>query len=189
MAEPGFVPASDPQLPTASPIGEPVRGGHPDPELMALPGLEQLRRQIAGEVPESPLSRLTGLRLLSVGDGTAGVRMPLTGWLGAGQGTLPPPWFCAPPAGRVQGGIVALLADQTLSCAVATRLPSGTGLSLVELKLNLLRPLASDGRRAHAEGRVVHAGHRIAVATAEVTGADGRVIAIASGSGFVKTPA
>jgi uncharacterized protein (TIGR00369 family) len=331
MAAPSFVPASDPQLPTASPIGEPVRGGHPDPELMALPGIEQLRRQIAGEVPESPLSRLTGLRLLSVGDGTASFRMPLTGWLDAGQGTVPPgfltvpadaamacavmsqmpawtpfttselalrvlraprpdgmilaegrvidrgrpvtlsevtlrdeagallahgsslcvtlpavsphaadprrhpgtaetpdpwqrplirlgselpplhiftglavasaeggsaaltlpasSWFCAPPAGRVQGGIVALLADQTLSCAVATRLPSATGFSLVELKLNLLRPLASDGRRAHAEGRVVHAGRRIAVATAEVTGADGRVIAIASGSGFVKTPA
>jgi uncharacterized protein (TIGR00369 family) len=231
MAVPDLASDQSPKLPAASPIGEPVRGGHSDPELLALPGLEQLRRQIAGEVPEAPLSRLTGMRLVSVEPGTASFRMPLTpvapcpvlrparGMLtipadaamacavmsqpalhtftgitvasaddGAAVLTLPASaWFCAPPAGRVQVGIVALLTDQALSQAVATVIPARSDFALVELKLNLLRPLASDGRLARAESRVVHAGRRIAVATAEVTDAAERTIAIASGSGLIGT--
>lgn len=337
MARPDFasaptaLPAESP-LAAGSPIADPVRGGHPDPGLLALRGVEQLRRQIAGEVPEAPLSRLTGMRLISAGDGTASFRMPLTGWLEAGRGTVglgplaipadaamacavmsrlpawtpfttselilrvlraprpagwihaegrvidpgpavalsevslrddagtlvahgssacvmlpsvephaatappeypeaadtPDPWqrsparptgsepplhtftglsltsvdagtatvtlpasawFCAPPAGRVQGGLVALLADAAISAAAATRIPPETQFSLGELKLNLLRPLTSDGRRAQAVARTVHAGRRIAVATAEIADADGRPIAIASGSGLIETHA
>ncbi|MGH2866418.1 MAG: PaaI family thioesterase [Solirubrobacteraceae bacterium] len=331
MADADFSRPSAAQISEASPIAEPVRGGHPDTELLALPGLEQLRRYITDDVPEAPLSRLTGMRLVSVGDGTATFRMPLTPWLDGGRGTVPagvltipadaamacavmsqlPPWkpfttselalrvlrppspdgailaesrvldpgppvalsevtlrdemgaliahgsslcvtlpavsphadtaplqypgesdtpdpwqrplaiptgaqpalhtftglgvesaqdgaatltlpasawFCAPPAGRVQGGIVALLADATISSAVATKVPAGTEFTPLELKLNLLRPLVSDGRPARADARVVHAGRRIAVSTAEVTDADGRTIAIASGSGLLGTP-
>ncbi len=330
MAEPEFRPPIAPPW-AGSPIDEPVRGGHPDPELLALPGIEQLRRSVAGGVPEAPLSRLTGMRLVSVGDGIATFRMPLTPWLDGGLGTVPPgvltipadaamacavmsqlppfkpfttselalrvlrpppprgailaasrvlepgppvalsevalrdetgvliahgsslcvtlpavsphapaaplqypggsaspdpwqrpltgeagtrpalhtftglavdsaqggtatltlpasAWFCAPPAGRVQGGIVALLADAAISSAVASKIPAGTEFTPVELKLNLLRPLLSDGRRARADARVVHAGRRIAVSTAEVRDADGRRIAIASGSGLLGTP-
>ena len=90
MAVPDLASDQSPKLPAASPIVEPVRGSHPDPELLALPGLGQLRRQIAGEAPEAPLSRLTGMRLVSVEPGTASFRMPLTPWLDAGQGTVPP---------------------------------------------------------------------------------------------------
>jgi uncharacterized protein (TIGR00369 family) len=331
VAEPEFSPSAAAPTSAWSPIAEPVRGGHPDLELLALPGIEQLRRYVAGDVPEAPLSRLTGMRLVSVGDGIATFRMPLTPWLDGGQGAVPPglltipadaamacavmsqlapwkpfttselalrvlrpplpegailaesrvldpgppvalsevtlrdeagtliahgsslcvtmpavtphapaallqhpgrsdtpdpwqrpltgeagtepalhrftglavesaqdgsatltlpasAWFCAPPAGRVQGGIVALLADATMSAAVATKVSAATEFTPVELKLNLLRPLVSDGRPARAEARVVHAGRRIAVSTAEVRDADGRTIAIASGSGLLGFP-
>jgi uncharacterized protein (TIGR00369 family) len=331
MAEPEFTPSAAARISATSPTDEPVRGGHPDPELLALPGIEQLRRYVTGDVPEAPLSRLTGMRLVSVGDGLATFRMPLTPWLDGGQGTVPPgvltipadaamacavmsqlppwkpfttselalrvlrpplpegailaesrvldpgppvalsevtlrdeggvliahgsslcvslpavsphapaaplehpgssdtpdpwqhpltvatgtqptlhrftglavesarggaatltlpasAWFCAPPAGRVQGGIVALLADAAISSAVATEVSAATEFTPVELKLNLLRPLVSDGRPARADARLVHAGRRIAVATAEVKDAGGRTIAIASGSGLLGTP-
>jgi uncharacterized protein (TIGR00369 family) len=331
MVDPEFTPSAAARVSATSSIDEPVRGGHPDPELLALPGIEQLRRYVAGDVPEAPLSRLTGMRLVSVGDGLATFRMPLTPWLDGGQGTVPPgvltipadaamacavmsqlppwkpfttselalrvlrppppegailaesrvldpgppvalsevtlrdeggvliahgsslcvtlpavsphapaaplehpgrsdtpdpwqrpltgatgtqptlhrftglavesaqggaatltlpasAWFCAPPAGRVQGGIVALLADAAISSAVATGVSAATEFTPVELKLNLLRPLVSDGLRARAGARLVHAGRRIAVATAEVKDAGGRTIAIASGSGLLGTP-
>ncbi|HEY5427565.1 MAG TPA: PaaI family thioesterase, partial [Solirubrobacteraceae bacterium] len=91
-------------------------------------------------------------------------------------------WLCAPPPGRVQGGAVALLADAALRTAVQTAAPAGTAFVPIELKLNYLRPLPSDGREARAHAQLVHGGRGIAVARAEVTDADGRVIAIASGS-------
>lgn len=357
MADPG----SAPSRPVAerldqplSPWREPVRGGHPDPDQLALSGIEQLRRALADERLQAPLSRLTGLRLEEAGDGTATFRMPLTGWLVGASGTIPPGpltipadaamacatmtqlpawtpfttseltlrvlrpvapegsiwaqakviergppvalteailrdrtgaliahgtslcvtlppvspqpgpagdtprsgdpagqgpdpweckpppgpapdhggpealnglkalqaeisgtrpppplhyftglkptaasadeasfslpasrWFCAPPPGRVQGGVVALLAEAALTGAVQTVTPAGTSFTPVELKCNFLRPLRSDGREAHARGRVIQSGRRIAVASAEVLDADGRQVAFASGSGLL----
>jgi uncharacterized protein (TIGR00369 family) len=124
----------------------------------------------AGGAGAGPLGRLTGLRPVSAGRGEATFALPTTRWL------------CAPPPGRVQGGAVALLADAALSTAVQTAAPAGTTFVPIELKLNYLRPLPSDGREARAHAQLVHGGRRIAVARAEVTDADGRVIAVASGS-------
>jgi uncharacterized protein (TIGR00369 family) len=64
-------------------------------------------------------------------------------------------------------------------------MPAGTAIAPVDLKVNYLRPLAADGRLAHARGRVVHSGRRIAVAGAEVFDADGKAIAVATGSAMV----
>jgi uncharacterized protein (TIGR00369 family) len=85
----------------------------------------------------------------------------------------------------VQGGGVALLAEAALSAAIQTRIPAGTAMAPIDLKVNYLRPLLSDGRMASAEGRVIHAGRRIAVANSEVTDADGRRIAVATGSAML----
>jgi uncharacterized protein (TIGR00369 family) len=56
----------------------------------------------------------------------------------------------------------------------------------LELKLNYLRPLLCDGREAQAQATLVHGGRRTAVARAEVSDADGRTIAVASGSAFAQ---
>jgi uncharacterized protein (TIGR00369 family) len=80
---------------------------------------------------------------------------------------------------------VALLAEAGLSGAIQTTLPAGTALAPVDLKVNYLRPLAADGRRALARGRVVHSGRRIAVASAEVLDADGKPVAVATGSAML----
>jgi uncharacterized protein (TIGR00369 family) len=135
--------------------------GGPDPWERAL---------TAADAAAPPLSRLTGLRLTAASRGEATVVLPATTWL------------CAPPPGRVQGGAVAMLADAAMTAAIRTAEPSGGQFVPVELKLNYLRPLASDGREARAHGRLIHAGRRIAVAGAEVADADGRVIAVATAS-------
>ena len=123
-------------------------------------------------VSTGPLGRLTGLRPVSAERGAATFALPATRWL------------CAPPPGRVQGGAVALLADAAVTAAVQTAAPAGAVFVPVELKLNYLRPLPSDGREARARAELVHGGRRVAVARAEVTDADGRAIAIATGSAF-----
>ena len=115
------------------------------------------------------LAQLTGLSCVSAGHGEAVCIMPATRWL------------CAPPPGRAQGGTVALLAEAAITAAIHSA-PGAGRFSPLELKINLLRPLATDGRPASAHARVVHSGRRIAVATAEVLDAAGRPVAVASGS-------
>lgn len=151
------------------PVSAEPAGGEAAPAQNAADGPDPWQR----EPPESglPLQALTGMTLVGGRAGEAEFTIPAS------------PWFEAPPPGRVQGGVVALLADATLAAAVWTT-AAGT-YTPVELKVNYLRPLASDGRRARATARVVHSGRRIAVAAGEITDADGRPIAIISGSGLV----
>jgi uncharacterized protein (TIGR00369 family) len=136
-------------------------------------GLEVLRARITDELPEPPIKRLTGLRPTAAAEGAATFTLPATEWL------------CAPPRGRVQGGAVALLADAALGAAIGTTLPAGTAFAPVDLKVNYLRPLASDGREATARGTVLHSGRRIAVASAEVRNADDKPVALATGSAII----
>lgn len=120
--------------------------------------------------PDAGLSRLTGLTPMAIAPGEAAFALPATRWL------------CAPPPGRVQGGAVAMLAGAALDAVMQTAAPAQSRFTPLELKLNYLRPLASDGRDATAHATLVHGGRRTAVARAEVADADGRAIAVASGS-------
>ena len=139
-----------------------------------LSGLEVMRGRLAGELgPTAPITQLTGLRLDAVSEGEAVFVMPATEWL------------TAPPPGRVQGGAVALLAETALSAAIQTTLPAKTALAPIDLKVNYLRPLSSDGREATAHGTVAHTGRRIAVAHAEVHDAEHKQVALATGSAMI----
>jgi uncharacterized protein (TIGR00369 family) len=124
--------------------------------------------------PSTPLGMLTGLRPVTPADGDATWALPATGWL------------CAPPPGRVQGGAVATLAGAAIAAAIRTGAAAGLEFVPVELKLNYLRPLASDGREARAHARLIHRGRRVAVAGADVFDAGGRHIAVASGSAVAR---
>jgi uncharacterized protein (TIGR00369 family) len=124
--------------------------------------------------PGAGLSRLTGLTAMAVAPGEAAFALPATGWL------------CAPPPGRVQGGVVAMMAGAAMEAAMQTAAPAGSRFVPLELKLNYLRPLTSDGREATAHATLVHGGRRTAVARAEVADAGGRAIAVASGSAIAE---
>jgi uncharacterized protein (TIGR00369 family) len=146
-------------------------GATVDPELAGRrTGLELVTAQLQGTEPAGPLARLTGLAPVAAGRGHATFALPATRWL------------CAPPPGRVQGGAIAMLADAAISATILTAAPTATAFAPLELKLNFLRPLISDGRRASAHATLIHGGRRISVARAEVRDADGRPIAVATGS-------
>ena len=164
--------ASDPENP--DPYARPAQGEVLDQDVWThLSGLEVLRAQLAGELPMPPVHFLTGLTVTAASVGDVTFTMPACEWL------------CAPARARVQGGAVALLAEAALSSAIQAQLPASTALAAVDLKVNYLRPLAADGRSALAHGHVVHAGRRIAVASAEVHDADGRLVAVATGSAMI----
>ncbi len=156
------------------PWQRPAIGEVVDPAIWGeLGGLEILEAQLGGELPLPPIHYLTGLTLAAVSPGKSTFTLPASEWLSA------------PPPGRIQGGGVALLAEAALSGAIQTGVPAATALAPIDLKINYLRPLAADGGVATAHGHVIHAGRRICVADSEVLDAQGRRIAVATGSAML----
>jgi len=68
---------------------------------------------------------------------------------------------------------------------VQTTLPAGTAFGPVDLKVYFLRPVAPDGRDLVARGTVIHRGRSIAIGTSEVFDADGKKVAVATGSSVI----
>lgn len=137
-----------------------------------LSGLEILRGHISGELPWPPISALTGLRAVAASEGEAVFACPSSEWL------------CS-PLGRLEGGVIALIAETPLVCAIQTLLPAGTSYAPLDLKINFLRPVSPDGADLIATGRVVHRGRTMAIATSEVVDAEGRRVAMATGSAMI----
>ncbi|HEU5001478.1 MAG TPA: PaaI family thioesterase [Actinomycetota bacterium] len=135
-------------------------------------GLEIMCRLLTGELPRPPLCMLTGLRVTNVGYGSCEFTLPATGWL-------------ASPTGLVEGGMIAMLADAALQSAIATTAPPGCAVASVDLKVNFLRPCPTDGRLLLGKGSVVHQGKSLVIANGEVLNADGKRVAIGTGSALL----
>lgn len=141
-----------------------------------MSGRAVLEALIAGELPAPPIQRLTGLRPVEAGAGEAAFALPCHEWL------------CS-PLGTVEGGAIAMLADAAITGAIQTTAPAGAPMTAVDVKVNFLRPVLPDGRELVARGRVRHGGRTIAVAEAELLNAEGRPVALATGSAMLLEPA
>jgi uncharacterized protein (TIGR00369 family) len=133
---------------------EEVRGGYPDPRLIALPGrrrLECWRRRIN---PPPPLRHLTGAMPTGFGTGTAEATMPATPWLAASNGLI-------------TGGALAILADIAFGISVETELPAATPYTTAELSLSFLRPARPNGTLT-AGGQAIHVGRSVGLSEAFV---------------------
>jgi uncharacterized protein (TIGR00369 family) len=137
-----------------------------------MSGLEVLEAHIAGELPKPPIHFLTGSRPVEATAGHAAFTMPAHEWL------------CS-PLGTIEGGTIAMLADNALSSAIQTTMPAGAALGAIDLKVNFLRPVQPDGRELLGRASVRHAGRTIAVAEAEVVNADEKTVALATGSAMI----
>ena len=84
------------------------------------------------------------------------------------------------PMGTMHGGIVATLVDTAMGCAVSSTLPADAGFTTLELKTNYVRAITQATGRVYAEGRVVHAGGRVATTEARVHDDSGTLYAHAT---------
>jgi uncharacterized protein (TIGR00369 family) len=134
-----------------------------------LGGAEILARQIRGELPPPPIHFLTGMRPLEASDGAVTAVMPASEWL-------------ASPTRLLQGGTIAMLADTAMLMAVLTKAAAGTAVAGLDLKVNYLRPVPPDGRDLTAEAAVEHSGRTLAISRARISNADGRPVALATGT-------
>ena len=140
----------------------------------SISGAEILDKQLRGDLPAPPISHLTGMRPTEAGEGSATFTMPCTEWLTS-------------PLRTVQGGVTAMLADTAMQVAIQTITPAGTAIAGLDLKVNYLRPVMPDGRDLTARASVSHSGRRIAIAQARVDNADGKPVALATGSSMFLT--
>jgi uncharacterized protein (TIGR00369 family) len=140
-----------------------------------MSGLEYMRALVAGEIPRPPIAWSLGFELAEVEEGRAVF-------------TLTPAEYHYNPIGMVHGGVAATLMDSAMGCAVHSLLPAGVGYTTLELKLNFLRPMTRDTGPVRAEGSVLHAGTRTALAEARLVDAAGKLLAHATSTCLILRP-
>ncbi len=164
----------EPDWPSPHPYELPVAGEVLSQEIWdGTDGLGVLQSLIAGDLPAPPLAHFCGITPVEAKAGTTTWTMPASEWL------------CAPVQGRLYGGAIAMLAGTAIDGTVQTTLPAGTAFAPVDLKVYFLRPVAPDGRDLVARGTVIHRGRSMALGTSEVFDADGKKVAVATGSAVI----
>ncbi|KXP00388.1 PaaI family thioesterase [Tsukamurella tyrosinosolvens] len=127
-------------------------------------GLELLRAAARLPAAEHGIGGLLGMRIDEVNEGEVTF-------------SLDTRTDFANPLGSVHGGICATLLDSVMGCAVHTTLGPGIGYGTLELKVNYVRTVPTDGVRLTATGRVIHAGRQVATAEGRVEDERGRLVA------------
>jgi uncharacterized protein (TIGR00369 family) len=164
----------EPDWPSPHPYERPVAGEVLSQEIWdGTDGLGVLQSLITGDLPAPPLAHFCGITPVDAQPGTTTWKMPASEWL------------CAPIQGRLYGGAIAMLAGTAIDGTVQTTVPAGTAFAPVDLKVYFLRPVAPDGRDLMARGTVIHRGRSMAIGTSDVFDADGKKVAVATGSAVI----
>ncbi len=116
-----------------------------------MTGLDAMRAVAAGELPPPPIAALMGFGITQVDPGLVVF-------------DIEPAEYHYNPIGVVHGGLAATLLDSVMGCAVHSTLGAGDLYTTLEIKVNYTRPMTRDTGRVLAEGKVIHAGGRVATA-------------------------
>ncbi|ALE84776.1 PaaI family thioesterase [Pseudonocardia sp. HH130629-09] len=133
-----------------------------------LDGLEYLRRIVDGRLPGAPVASLVGFRAVSAEHGRVAF-------------AFEPGEHQYNPIGSVHGGVYATLLDSACGCAVHSTLPAA-GYTSLDLSVRFLRRITVETGTVTCTGHVVQAGRRTALARAELTDAEGRLLGEATSS-------
>lgn len=123
---------------------------------------DYVRRWLAGELELAPITRLLGIRPVSIGDGEARVE------LAAGQ-------RLHNAMGTVHGGVLLDLADVVMGVALATVVEEGETFATLQSSVSYLRAVRED--RLTATARVVHRGRTTGHLECDVHDGRGRLVA------------
>lgn len=159
------------------PITQSAVPGPPDDVALGdMTGLEILRYMTG--LPERPpnIAQLVGMDVDSLEEGrvsfSLAARPDMTN-----------------PIGSLHGGICATLLDSVMGCAVHTTLGPGVGYGTLELKVNYIRSVPTDGRRIIGYGKTIHVGRRTATAEGEIRDERDKLIAHGTTTCIIHQPA
>lgn len=127
-----------------------------------LTGLEFLRQIRDGKLPYKPICDTLNFIPIVLEEGFASF-----------QGTPDARHFNA--IGSVHGSYFCALLDSAAACAVHTTLGVGMGYTTLELKVNLIRGMNEKTGPVRAEGKIISAGRKVAVAEARIVDVEGKV--------------
>ena len=140
-----------------------------------MAGIDFLRAMRDGTLAQCSFQQTTDYELVEVEDG----RVVFEGRPGE---------YLLNPLGAVHGGYFAGMLDSALGCAIHSRLPAGFSYTTLEFKLNMVRPLPTDGRVIRAIGEVVHPGRKIATSEARLEDTDDKLYAHGTCSCMIFNP-
>jgi uncharacterized protein (TIGR00369 family) len=153
---------------TDGPASPAIRYGVVDAaEATGQDGIDFLNGMLSGKYPAPPIARSMGFILTEVEPGRA-----------VFEGTATADFFN--PLGTIHGGWTATILDSALGCCVHTIVKKGQAYTTVEMKVNYVRALMPNAGLVRCEGKVIHAGGRIATSEARLVDGKGRLIAHAT---------
>jgi uncharacterized protein (TIGR00369 family) len=122
------------------------------------------RRYAADVLHSLPFAKLIGMRLADLQPGEAKITMEMRDDL-------------QQPSGVLHGGVTATLIDTAMAFAMRTLIPHDQNTATIDLTVHYLRPHV-DGT-IECTAKVVRAGKRIFTISADVFGAEGKLVATA----------
>lgn len=152
--------------------GDPMIGAQ---VALTLSGLDYLRGIQRGDYPPAPIAILMNMAINEVE-------------LGRVVFSAMPAEYHYNPIGMIHGGFAATLLDSAMACAIQSTLPIGVLYTTLEIKVNYVRAMNIDTGRVYSEGKVIHAGKRVATAEGRLTDANGKLYAHATTTCMVITP-
>ena len=129
-------------------------------EKLTAEQIERIQKALASV----PFAKLLGIELEAVAPGTATLSLQITNDLKQNNGV-------------VHGGAIASLIDSATAFAIISVLPPDEKATTADLTISYLRPLKEG--RAHSTARVLRAGRRLIVVSAELVDDAGKLIATA----------
>lgn len=140
--------------------------------LREMSGLEWMRAVVAGRLPPASMAQTVPMAFVEVEAGY--VKMSAR----ADERHLN-------PMGGIHGGFAATLLDSVTGCAVHSTLEPGVGYGTIDFHAKMLRPVPRD-QDLVAEARTVHVSRNIATSEGTLKSSDGRLLATATATCFVK---
>jgi uncharacterized protein (TIGR00369 family) len=144
--------------------------------LVELDGLGQLQAMVDGALPPPPIMATLGFTDFRPERGRVVVEMPAAE-------------FHYNPLGGVHGGVISTLLDTAAACAVHSTLGVGEGYTSLDLTVKFLKPVTVDSGTLTCEGTVIQRGRRTALAQSQLTDERGRLVAHATSSCMIFSPA
>ena len=130
----------------------------------AMTGLEFLEKLRDGALPAPPFAEAADIWLAEVEHGRVVFE------------ATPSPRFLN-PMGNVHGGWIATVLDSAMGCAVHSVMKAGQAYTTVDMSVSFVRPVSGATGLMRCEGKLVHAGNRIATAEGRLWDAAGRLVA------------
>jgi uncharacterized protein (TIGR00369 family) len=81
------------------------------------------------------------------------------------------------PLGTVHGGWISTLLDSAMGCAVHSVLRAGQAYTTIDMTISFVRPVFEKTGKLRCEGKIIHAGGRVATSEGRVWDGAGTLIA------------